>query len=105
MKTPDPKADAPRQGQTPDPNAGAPRPARRSSDDERKPTMDTPPPGQPRAKPSFDKGVAAANRDAASGQRPGQGDSAAVHAEGTADTSEAERVKHQKPVDDAGSTG
>ena len=82
------------QMKTPDPNAKAPRPQRESDDKERKPDMDHPPPAQGRARPVFDRGTAAADRDARSGQRPGEGDYAAIQAEGTADAPGVERAKH-----------
>lgn len=85
---------------TPDPNAKAPRPRNESADKERKPDMDRPPSRQSGERPAFDRGTAAADRDARSGQRPGQGDYAATQAEGTADAPDVERAKHPVEPDD-----
>lgn len=86
---------------TPDPNAKAPRPTHADSDGPRTPEMDRPPPARGADRPAFDRGTAAADRDARSGQRPGHGDYAAILAEGTADTPDAERAKHPADTDDA----
>ncbi len=86
---------------TPDPNAKAPRPSHVSADQPRTPDMDHPPPSRGAERAAFDRGTAAADRDARSGQRPGQGDYAAVQAEGTADTPDVERAKHEAQADSA----
>lgn len=86
---------------TPDPNAKAPRPSHADSDEPRTPEMDRPPPARGADRPAFDRGTAAADRDARSGQRPGHGDYPAIQAEGTADTPEAERAKHPTETNNA----
>ncbi|MBF6618454.1 MAG: hypothetical protein ITG07_17225 [Candidimonas sp.] len=84
---------------TPDPNAKAPRPKHVSSDDEPRPTMDTPPPASNAKSTAFDRGTAAADEDARSGQLPGRGDHAATQAEGTAESPEVEKDRH-RPADE-----
>lgn len=79
---------------SPDPNAKAPRPRHISSEDEPRPDMDHPPAAPSGTSTVFDKGTAAADREARRGQVPGTDDFAATQAEGTADDPETERAKH-----------
>ncbi|PLC51352.1 hypothetical protein CR159_03795 [Pollutimonas subterranea] len=92
---------------TPDPNAKAPRPAHISSEDERRPDMDHPPPST--TSTGFDRATAAADNEARTGQVPGPDDFAATQAEGTADDPQTERLKHGaasdgRDADDAAGT-
>src|SRR5690606_2578640 len=87
---------------TPDPHANAPRPKRISSDDEPIPDMDHPPVARSDTPTLFDKGVAAADDQARTGQRPGSDDLPAIQAEGTADDPATERSKHPAVPEDTG---
>jgi len=59
---------------TPDPNAQAPRPGHVDDEAPPQPDMDHPPPARPGAATAFDKGTAAADREARSGTVPGPND-------------------------------
>lgn len=69
----------------PDPNAKAPRPAHISSDDEARPDMDNPPPAPSTTSTGFDRGAAAADREARIGTVPGPDDFDAQQVEDPSD--------------------